>query len=146
MTLWNNQAVAEANALDRALYQDLTALDTALSVDVSGLTASQQATVDAQTKAILEAIAALKEKPAVPPTEPPTEPPTNPTPDGTEPTPPPQTTTAESGSANTASPDIPDIPKTGRATSTLFGSLFIFSAFAVLAARKRKKDKTVDFR
>ena len=38
-----NQAVAEANAINRALYQDLTALDAALSVDVSGLTVSEQA-------------------------------------------------------------------------------------------------------
>ena len=59
-----NQAVAEANALDRALYQDLTALDTALSVDVSGLTVSQQATVDAQTAAIIDALESLQYKPA----------------------------------------------------------------------------------
>lgn len=59
-----NQAVAEANAINRALYQDLTALDAALSVDVSGLTASEQATVDAQTAAIIAALESLQYKPA----------------------------------------------------------------------------------
>ena len=59
-----NQAVAEANAINRALYQDLTALDAALSVDVSGLTASEQATVDAQTAAIIAALDSLQYKPA----------------------------------------------------------------------------------
>ena len=59
-----NQAVAEANAINRALYQDLTALDAALSVDVSGLTASEQATVDAQTQTILDAVSALVYKSA----------------------------------------------------------------------------------
>ncbi len=59
-----NQAVAEANAIDRALYQDLTALDAALSVDVSGLTASEQATVNAQTAAIIAALESLQYKPA----------------------------------------------------------------------------------
>ena len=59
-----NQAVAEANAINRALYQDLTALDAALSVDVSGLTASEQATVDAQTAAIIDALESLQYKPA----------------------------------------------------------------------------------
>ena len=59
-----NQAVAEANAIDRALYQDLTALDAALSVDVSGLTASEQATVNAQTAAIIDALKSLQYKPA----------------------------------------------------------------------------------
>lgn len=59
-----NQAVAEANAINRALYQDLTALDAALSVDVSGLTASEQATVDAQTAAIIDALESLLYKPA----------------------------------------------------------------------------------
>lgn len=59
-----DQAVAEAEALDRALYQDLTALDAALAVDVSGLTVSEQAIVDAQTKAIEDALAALALKDA----------------------------------------------------------------------------------
>lgn len=59
-----DQAVAEAEALDRALYQDLTALDAALAVDVSGLTVSEQATVDAQTAAIIAALESLQYKPA----------------------------------------------------------------------------------
>ena len=59
-----NQAVAEANAINRNLYKDLTALDAALSVDVSGLTASEQATVDAQTAAIIAALESLQYKPA----------------------------------------------------------------------------------
>ena len=59
-----NQAVAEANAINRALYQDLTALDTALGVDVSGKNITEQAIVDAQTQAILDAVSALVYKSA----------------------------------------------------------------------------------
>lgn len=59
-----NQAVAEANDLDRALYQDLTALDTALGVDVSGKNITEQAIVDAQTAAIIAALDSLQYKPA----------------------------------------------------------------------------------
>lgn len=40
-----NQTVAEANALDRVQYQDLTALDAALAVDVSGKNMTEQAEV-----------------------------------------------------------------------------------------------------
>ena len=59
-----NKAVEKANSLDRNLYQDLTALDNALSVDVSGKNITEQAVVDEQTKAIEEAINALEYKPA----------------------------------------------------------------------------------
>lgn len=59
-----NKAVEEANALDRSLYKDLTALDRALAVDVSSKNISEQAIVDAQTKKIRDAIAALQYKPA----------------------------------------------------------------------------------
>lgn len=59
-----NQAVAEANAINRALYQDLTALDTALGVDVSGKNITEQAIVDAQTAAIIAALDSLQYKPA----------------------------------------------------------------------------------
>lgn len=52
-------AVEKANALEREYYKDLTVLDAALAVDVSGLTVSEQAIVDAQTKAIEDALAAL---------------------------------------------------------------------------------------
>ena len=59
-----NQAVAEANAINRALYQDLTALDAALSVDVSGKNITEQTEVDAQTQTILDAVSALVYKSA----------------------------------------------------------------------------------
>ena len=59
-----NTAVEKANALEREYYKDLTALDAALSVDVSGLTTSEQATVDAQTAAIIDALESLQYKPA----------------------------------------------------------------------------------
>ncbi len=59
-----NKAVEKANALDRSLYKDLTDLDNALSVDVSGKNITEQAVVDKQAKAIEEAINALKYKPA----------------------------------------------------------------------------------
>ncbi len=57
-------AVLKANALEREYYKDLTALDAALAVDVSGLTALEQGIVDAQTKAIEEALTALEFKDA----------------------------------------------------------------------------------
>ena len=59
-----NQAVAEANAINRALYQDLTALDAALSVDVSGKNITEQTEVDAQTQTILDVVSALVYKSA----------------------------------------------------------------------------------
>lgn len=59
-----NTAVEKANALEREYYKDLTVLDAALAVDVSGLTVSEQAIVDAQTKAIEDALAALALKDA----------------------------------------------------------------------------------
>ncbi len=59
-----NKAVEKANALDRSLYKDLTALDEALNVDVSGKNIAEQAVVDKQAKAIEEAINALEYKPA----------------------------------------------------------------------------------
>ena len=132
-----NQAVAEANAIDRALYQDLTALDAALSVDVSGKNITEQTEVDAQTKAILEAIANLKEKPTVPTTEEPTEPLTKPADDATEPAVPPQTTTvAESGNADTASPDI---PKTGFTVFLPYTAVAVLTGCAgLICFRKRR--------
>ena len=56
--------VLKANALEREYYKDLTALDAALAVDVSGLTIAEQAIVDAQTKAIEDALIALELKDA----------------------------------------------------------------------------------
>lgn len=57
-------AVLKANALEREYYKDLTALDNTLAVDVSGLTDLEQSIVDAQTKAIDNALAALELKDA----------------------------------------------------------------------------------
>ena len=59
-----NKAVDKANSLDRSLYVDLTALDTALSVDVSGKNITEQSIVDEQTQAILAAIGSLVYKSA----------------------------------------------------------------------------------
>ncbi len=59
-----NKAVEQAKALDRSLYTDLTELDEALAVDVSGKNITEQSVVDVQTKAILNALNALQYKPA----------------------------------------------------------------------------------
>lgn len=59
-----NKAVEQANILDRSLYADLTALDETLAVDVSGKNITEQAEVDAQTQAILNAISDLVYKSA----------------------------------------------------------------------------------
>lgn len=52
-------AVNQANRLNRSDYVDFAAVDAALAVDVSGLDITNQATVDAQTAAILKAIDSL---------------------------------------------------------------------------------------
>ena len=59
-----DKVVAQAKALDRSLYTDLTELDEALAVDVSGKNITEQSVVDVQTKAILNALNALQYKPA----------------------------------------------------------------------------------
>lgn len=59
-----DKVVAQAKALDRSLYTDLTELDKALAVDVSGKNITEQSVVDVQTKAILNALNALQYKPA----------------------------------------------------------------------------------
>ena len=59
-----DKVVAQANALDRSLYQDLTELDEALSADISGLSNSQQNIVDEQTAKIKAVLDNLVLKPA----------------------------------------------------------------------------------
>ena len=59
-----DKVVAQAKALDRSLYTDLTELDEALSVNVSNLPVKDQAIVDDQTDAIINAINSLVYKPA----------------------------------------------------------------------------------
>ena len=59
-----DKVVAQANAIDRSLYQDLTALDEALSADISGLSNAQQNIVDEQTEKIKAALDNLVLKPA----------------------------------------------------------------------------------
>ena len=59
-----NKAVEQAKALNRDLYEDLTALDEALAADVSGKNITEQETVDNQAQAILNAISELVYRPA----------------------------------------------------------------------------------
>lgn len=59
-----NKVVAQAKALDRSLYTDLTELDEALSADISGLSNAQQNIVDEQTAKIKAALDNLVLKPA----------------------------------------------------------------------------------
>ena len=59
-----DKVVAQAKALDRSLYTDLTELDEALAVDVSGLSNAQQNVVDEQTEKIKAALDNLVLKPA----------------------------------------------------------------------------------
>ena len=59
-----DKVVAQAKALDRSLYTDLTELDEALSADISGLSNSQQNIVDEQTAKIKAALDNLVLKPA----------------------------------------------------------------------------------
>ena len=59
-----DKVVAQANALDRSLYTDLTELDEALSADIGGLSNAQQNIVDEQTAKIKGALDNLVLKPA----------------------------------------------------------------------------------
>ncbi len=59
-----NEAVSQANSIDRSLYENLYLLDEALKVDVSGRYSCEQEIVDAQTQAIRNAIKSLKYKTA----------------------------------------------------------------------------------
>lgn len=59
-----DKVVAQANAIDRSLYQDLTALDEALSADIGGLSNAHQNIVDDQTAKIKAALDNLVLKPA----------------------------------------------------------------------------------
>lgn len=59
-----NKAVERANAIDRSLYIDLTALDNALAMDVSYRNITEQNVVDKQTVTILAAIDNLDYKSA----------------------------------------------------------------------------------
>lgn len=101
-----NKAVEQAKTLNRDLYEDLTVLDEALAVDVSGKNITEQTEVDLQTQEILNAINSLKEKEIpITPTEP------------TEPQEPPSVPTK---------PENPEIPDTG--TKSVFFIVFIFIA------------------
>ena len=57
-----NEAVSLAEALNRDLYENIIILDSALEFDVSNRYSCEQDVVDAQTKAILDAILNLKKK------------------------------------------------------------------------------------
>ena len=59
-----NKAVEQANALNRDNYVDFSKVNEVLSVDVSNLPVKDQALVDAQTAAIINAINSLVYKPA----------------------------------------------------------------------------------
>ena len=128
-----NKAVEQAKALNRDLYEDLTVLDKALAVDVSGKNITEQAEVDAQTQTILTAIENLTEKPVTEP-ETPEEPslPVTEAPSETE------TTTQSDAKPST---DVKS-PQTGANTSSVFGLSFICICSAVVlvfTSRKRKQ-------
>lgn len=59
-----NKSVKKANAIDRSLYKDLSALDEALGVDISNKNITEQNIVDIQTDAILFALSSLEYKQA----------------------------------------------------------------------------------
>lgn len=128
-----NKAVEQAKALDRSLYEDLTALDEALAVDVSGKNITEQATVDAQTQTILTAIENLTEKPVTEPETP--EEPSQPVTEAPSET---ETTTQSDAKPST---DVKS-PQTGANTSSVFGLSFICICSAVVlvfTSRKRKQ-------
>lgn len=128
-----NKAVEQAKALNRDLYEDLTALDEALAVDVSGKNITEQEEVDAQAQAILTAIENLVEKPVTEPETP--EEPSQPVTEAPSET---ETTTQSDAKPST---DVKS-PQTGANTSSVFGLSFICICSAVVlvfTSRKRKQ-------
>jgi|GEM_PF-275554 len=128
-----NKAVEQAKALNRDLYEDLTVLDKALAVDVSGKNITEQAEVDAQTQTILTAIENLTEKPVTEPETP--EEPSQPVTEAPSET---ETTTQSDAKPST---DVKS-PQTGANTSSVFGLSFICICSAVVlvfTSRKRKQ-------
>ena len=135
-----NKAVEQAQAIDRSLYKDLTVLDEALSVDVSGKNITEQNIVDAQTKAILDALSGLEKK-LVSPTVP--EEPTKPNP--TEPSVPDETTKPSTPaepttSADTHNTDIPNTNGTAPISYTV-ALLTLLTACVYITASKKEMDK-----
>ena len=128
-----NKAVEQAKALNRDLYEDLTVLDEALAVDVSGKNITEQADVDSQTQTILRAIENLTEKPVTEPETP--EEPSQPVTEAPSET---ETTTQSDAKPST---DVKS-PQTGANTSSVFGLSFICICSAVVlvfTSRKRKQ-------
>lgn len=130
-----NKAVEQAKAIDRSLYQDLTALDEALAVDMSNKNITEQAEVDAQTQAITDAINGLELKPVAPPETNPTEPC-----DSVKPTEP---TVAENSSVP-ADTQSPEIPKTAGDKLVCIGSAslipFAVCTLALLCNKNKHQD------
>ena len=130
-----DKAVEQAKAIDRSLYQDLTALDEALAVDMSNKNITEQAEVDAQTQAITDAINGLELKPVAPPVTNPTEP--------CDPVKPTEPTVAENSSVS-ADMQSPEIPKTAgdKLVCISAASLIPFAvcAFALLCNKKKHQD------
>lgn len=71
-----DEAIAKANALNRDMYTDFTAVETAINAVVRDKNITEQDEVDAMAKAIEDAMAALVKKPAATPTAAPTATPT----------------------------------------------------------------------
>ena len=67
-----DEAIANANALNKDAYTDFTAVETAINAVVRDKNITEQDKVDAMAKAIEDAMAALVEKPTEVPTETPT--------------------------------------------------------------------------
>lgn len=130
-----DKAVEQAKAIDRSLYQDLTALDEALAVDMSNKNITEQTEVDAQTQAITDAINGLELKPAAPPVTNPTEPC-----DSVKPTEP----TVADNSSVPADTQSPEIPKTAgdKLVCIVSASLIPFAVctLALLCNKKKHQD------
>lgn len=131
-----NKAVEQAKSLNRDDYVDFSKVDEALAVDVSGKNITEQDVVDKQTKAILEAIDSLTEKPIEPPVTEPEEPTK---PNQPEPSVPEETTKPDTS----VDADTPSIPNTGtkESISCVAASLLLLSVCAYFISRKKKNQE-----
>lgn len=131
-----NKAVEKANNIDRSLYKDLSALDKAISVDVSGKNITEQDIVDTQTQAIVDAVNGLEKKPVESTTERPTESVATTTQQQTE-------TAMHETPTKPINTDRPDNPKTGGSNSLRLCASFVMLSFSVavfVMGNKKKKE------
>ena len=113
-----DEAIANANALNKDAYANFTAVETAINAVVRDKNITEQDKVDAMAKAIEDAMAALVEKPTEVPTETPTAAPSTSPTEAPTATPTATPTAAPSASPTAAPTATPTVKPTAAPTAT----------------------------